>query len=394
MFRPREITGNIIIIYLPREIGGLGIKKISDTYYVTRISFLLKMLNHEVVDFKMVARESLKLDMAKRGVHRSDEPTNFLGYEVNEDGYLNVKTKFGGLSDWLELQRYSRKVGVNIQFGQDEVAYILLNNEYSNDKKASQIMYDHLLHKRVQKSRTLNLQGKYLNMAGINNKLSNTILYNWNVNDDLTIFCVKARLNIIPTNFNIFIWNRNHDPKCVLCNHRTESTAHVLNGCNALKNFYSARHNRIVDEIFKFVKPLKRRFRFHKDQLINTIIPNIDYSDIVHRKPDITIVDLINKKCIFVEITICYDLYFEQAYNEKRNRYSVLCDTLNTNGFETKLIVLCFGSLGSIKEDVWSNLRYFKPDKESLKRLLKWCSISCIIGSNYTWRYRVKRLLR
>ena len=157
---------------------------------------------------------------------------------------------------------------------------------------------------------------------------------------------------------------------------------------------YSARHNRIVDEILSFVKPLKRRFRFHKDQLINTIIPNIDFSGIVHRRPDISIVDLINKKCIFLEITICYDLYINQAFNEKMNRYRLLCDTLIANNFETKLIVLCFGSLGSIREDVWGGLRYFKPEKESLKRLLKWCSISCIIGSNYAWRHRVKRLFR
>ena len=109
-------------------------------------------------------------------------------------------------------------------------------------------------------------------------------------------------------------------------------------------------------------------------------------------KPYIIMVDLINKTCIFVEFTICYDLYFNQAYNEKVVRYSPLCDILNANGFDTKLIVLCFGSLGSIKNDVWSGLRYFKPDKEKLKRLLKWCSISCIIGSNYTWRHRVKKL--
>ena len=167
----------------------------------------------------------------------------------------------------------------------------------------------------------------------------------------------------------------------------------MLNSCRLLRNFYSAQHNRIVDEVFKFIKPLKKRLRFHKDQFIDTIITNINFSNLNHRRPDIISIDLINKICIIVEITVCYDLYFDLAYAEKVRRYTPLCDLLDSKGYKTKLIVLCFGSLGSIKNDVWSGLRYFKPAKPELKRILKWCSISCIIGSNYTWRHRVKKLL-
>ena len=39
-------------IFLPREHGGLGIKKISNVYYTTRIAYLVKMLNHNVDKFK------------------------------------------------------------------------------------------------------------------------------------------------------------------------------------------------------------------------------------------------------------------------------------------------------------------------------------------------------
>ena len=182
--------------------------------------------------------------------------------------------------------------------------------------------------------------------------------------------------------------NRLHDPKCALCHHKTESTAHVLNGCHVLKNFYSARHNRIVDEVFKFVKPLKRIFRFHKDEFINTVITDIDFGEITHRRPNIIVIDMVNKTCAIVEITVCYDLYFDLAFEEKKRRSTPLCDNLSANGFGVKLIVLCFGSLGSVKSDVWSGLQYFKPERESLKRLLKWCSIS------YTGRNRVKKVFR
>ena len=94
-------------------MGGIGIKKVSDVYYVTRSSFVIKMLNHDILDFKFVARESLKRDMAKRGVPISNLPINFLGYAVENNGYLNPTTKFGGLLDWLELSRYVKKVGMS-----------------------------------------------------------------------------------------------------------------------------------------------------------------------------------------------------------------------------------------------------------------------------------------
>ena len=382
------------VIYLSREDGGIGVKKFSDVYYTTRISFLLKMLNHDVLDFRHVARESLKLDMAKRGVPISDLPNNFLGYEISNDGYLNSSTRFGGMSDWLELSRYVRKVGINLHYRHDGYAYVLINGEYIKGNSVKKVLYDHMLSKRIIKAKTLNMQGNFLAMEGINKQLSNTILYNWNVDDDLMKFCVRARLNIIPTNFNIFIWNRTHEPKCSLCQHKTESTAHVLNVCHTFRNFYSARHNRIVGEVFKFIKPLRRRFRFYKDQFINTVIPTINFDAIIHRRPDIIVIDMINKTCVIVEITVCYDLYFEQAYAEKNIRYTPLCDILIANGYDVKLIVLCFGSLGSIKKDVWSGLRHFKPSKVELKRFIKWCSISCVIGSNYMWRHRVKKLFQ
>ena len=74
------------------------------------------------------------------------------------------------------------------------------------------------------------------------------------------------------------------------------------------------------------------------------------------------------------------------------NRYYDLVECLERNGYRTNLVVLCFGSLGCVKKDVWKLLRKFTNDKCYLKDVLKWCSISNVIGSNYIWRHRVKKL--
>ena len=56
------------MIYLPREYGGIGVKRVSDVYRTTRLAFLVKMLNHDLPQFRNIARESLRLDIDKRGV--------------------------------------------------------------------------------------------------------------------------------------------------------------------------------------------------------------------------------------------------------------------------------------------------------------------------------------
>ena len=66
-----------LVIYLPREYGGIGVKRISDVSRSTKLAFLIKMLNHDVTQFKEVARHSLKLAMEKRGVPITQERENF-----------------------------------------------------------------------------------------------------------------------------------------------------------------------------------------------------------------------------------------------------------------------------------------------------------------------------
>ena len=91
--------------------------------------------------------------------------------------------------------------------------------------------------------------------------------------DKLLIFCVKSRLNILPANFTLYIWNRDNDPRCQFCNHCTESIAHLLNGCHAdFGNFYSKRHNRIVNYLFDQLKFIDRRYRNYNNKNIETIM--------------------------------------------------------------------------------------------------------------------------
>ena len=59
----------------------------------------------------------------------------------------------------------------------------------------------------------LSLQGAFLKLQNIYEKVSQTIHYNWKLNDQLLIFCTKARLNILPSNFTLYIWDREKSPR-------------------------------------------------------------------------------------------------------------------------------------------------------------------------------------
>ena len=385
-------TTTRLIVYLPRMNGGLGIRKVSHVYYITRVAFLIKMLNHPEDIFSDLARRSLQLDMKKRGVSLTNSSNNFLGYEVDEKGYLSTKTKYGCESDWHDLQLYSRKLGVLIQFSEGKAALIVDNIAYTQSKKISEVLKTLLIKKHLEKAKLLSLQGCFFNLNDVDSKNSHCIYYNWNVSDILITFAIKARLNILPTNLTLHIWNRENDPRCPLCHHPSESMAHLLNSCQKFKNFRSRRHDRIVSKLCDFIKQGNSAFEVHENKLARTVLPNLrdDLADIVNTKPDIICVQ--GNTCILVEVTVCYDIYMSLAYESKISIYTPLVNIMVSRGYDTKLFVVCFGSLGTVHKSIFNSLRYFVTDKERVKQIIKWCSISAIIGSNYIWRHRLKFL--
>ena len=209
-------------------------------------------------------------------------------------------------------------------------------------------------------------------------------------------FAIKARLSLLPTNFTKHVWNRNNDPSCPFCHQHTESVAHLMNGCREFHNLYSRRHNRIADKIFETILGSMSNFQLHANKRVESIFS--EYSDelqrITHLKADIIIIDNQSRKCIILKVTVYYDLYFEQALNTKQERYQPLCSLLQSLGWNVDLKVLCFGSLGCIKKNVWTVIRSLSVEKLIVKKIntLQWCSVSNLIMANYIWRHRVRKL--
>ena len=97
------------------------------------------------------------------------------------------------------------------------------------------------------------------------------------------------------------------------------------------------------------------------------------------------------KTGFLIEITVGYDLYLENAYNAKVERFKPLVDCLTENGYDVEMKVLCFNLLGSFRNDARKCLRR----QDLYERGFEMVSLSNIIGSNsnYIWRQRTKKLL-
>ena len=84
-------------------------------------------------------------------------------------------------------------------------------------------------------------------MENIDKKISHQVYYGWKLSDSLVKFILRARMNQIPCNQLIHMWNKDHDKRCSMCNERTESMARLMNSCRNYKDLYSLRHDRFVE---------------------------------------------------------------------------------------------------------------------------------------------------
>ena len=277
------------------------------------------MLNHDVTQFKEVARYSLKLDIEKRGVPTTQKRENFFGYKLKNDGHLDTKTLFGCQSDWPDMLRYARKLGVIVTYFNEKAIVRIGDKRFDDSCSLQKVLFRLTVDRDLEKVKQLSIQGPYLCLSGIQLKSSHSVLYNWSIQDSLVKFVIKARLSLLPTNFTLHIWNRENCPMCPFCRSHTESIAHLMNGCRECHNLYNRRPNCIADKITDEIKLHLPRYRVYSNKLAESLFPELQdsLSVLLHRKPDIVVMDRISRICFIVEIKVCFDLYFEYAYLEK-----------------------------------------------------------------------------
>ena len=229
------------------------------------------MLNNDDLTVRAMTRGSLLLDLRKRKIPLAPhgEPS-FLGFRKKPSGKLDTRAKgFGVRSDWPDLNdlcnnniihlNWIHISGEQVSVSEELImdlnvhAEATLHHDNSSKKLDSQTYrYEILRHLHSQQCDywvNLRLQGKLACLQCADPAVSHSALHNPAVNAGILKFVIKARLQALPTQYNLSLWFPNHhEPLSLLhTNKQLESTAHILNGCPTFKGLYMACHDRIVN---------------------------------------------------------------------------------------------------------------------------------------------------
>ena len=404
------------VIHHSRREGGLGVPDFEWTYFSTRLSHLLCMLNNDDDTVREMARASLFLDLGKRKVPRAREAEqSFLGFRKKANGKLETNAPgFGVRSDWPDLNDLCHWTGVNLQWsGIDATTEEIIKNKnirvtatvlqdglrYSlppNNMRASLLLINH--EQRQRHWRGLKLQGKLACVPFADHSISHTIFYNSSLDEDILIFTVKARLQVYPTKLNLSIWYpRSHSPLCIHHGEEQviESMSHILNGCHFYKGLYVSRHDRVVDiisgdlpSLFPSDVSIYKNCIVKQGMFSRGVEEMSVFSDLNATRPDMLIIDESSMNVHIIEVGCCFDSTLEEAFLTKLVKYQPLVQQITGLGYKCQYLVLIFGSLGHVHRLAIRGLMMVGFTKARAKQIAKYCSISCIIGSRHIWRRR------
>ena len=157
---------------------------------------------------------------------------------------------------------------------------------------------------------------------------------------------------------------------------------------------YIARHDRIVDLLAKDIRSyVPSSAKMYKHTSVTTAMfmhnnENDAFSNVTANTPDVVVVDEDSREVTILEVGCTFDHSLEEAFLTKVLKYQRLKDAITQIGYECKLLVFIFGSLGNVHKSVVRGLQIAGLPKPTAKALAKFCSVSVIIGSRHIWRRR------
>ena len=257
----------------------------------------------------------------------------------------------------------------------------------------SQLLYSAI--KRLEVGRdllhfsSLQRQGRFQREALPHADMSCSVghLTNTKINDHLTRFIAKGRLQLLETNtVNSTYYPGEYSQACSLCAFQWDSNSHALNCCRRLKGLYIERHDRCVELVRRELE--RYIVTEHVAVFQNQPVSLDGVTPVDSGRPDLCFVDHSNSVAFIVEVANPYDTFIDHCYNSKFRKYMPLCLLMNDAGFNTKVVVLIIGSLGTVHRRVVPGLRMLGLPQRQSRSLARYLSVSVMIGSRRAWARR------
>ena len=112
------------------------------------------------------------------------------------------------------------------------------------------------------------------------------------------------------------------------------------------------------------------------------------FTNLTANTPDVVVVNEEKREITILEVGCTFDYSLEEAFLTKVSKYQLLKNEIEQLGYNCKLLVFIFGSLGHVHRLVIRGLQTPGIPKPKAKALAKFCSICVLIGSRHIWRRR------
>ena len=96
-----------------------------------------------------------------------------------------------------------------------------------------------------------------------------------------------------------------------------------MSSCRKFKDLYSGRHDRILSTVSEQIQNSNPASQLFVNKMAETVFLALrnEIEEISSRKPDIIEQKENEKECEIIEITVCFDMYMEQSYSGKAEKY-------------------------------------------------------------------------
>ena len=379
--------------------GGLGIQPIDEREKALRIKSLVALTNIASDE----TREFMKLIIDEERVYRDINavPVNdssFLNWETDANGNIIQRGTHG--TDSLIIRAMKAAKALNLCITYDDEHFLEVYDKdapgtpaMTNPKEITKKITEKTRNSKWEALTQHNFHGHSFTTLK-DSRDSNYFIGNYSskMSEKMMRFVLKGRLNLLPTGeLKDKIDPQNAPHRCPKCNNGTlkDSLMHELNGCVAIRNKLTRRHNAVQNVLKKEIENKYKTPVFTNCQIKigNQRIP----TEAGNLKPDLWFLhdDVIN----VVEFSIPYgDMKnmngarvdsLEDATRAKEEKYrEMIEDAKRTFNKNVRFYPIIISSLGAITKKTSSNIaQILRATKTTTKKVARRMIYEAIRGS-------------
>ena len=189
-------------------------------------------------------------------------------------------------------------------------------------------------------------------------------------------------------------WQNN---KCRLCNYCVEDITHVISSCSKMSSRYylPLRHDVIAktvyNEILRKENPDRKKLINNETEFITTVndkelwwnVAVKTSSKVPHNRPDMIVWDMTKKLCYIIEFSCPADINIVNKVSEKENIYGPLIRNMQMmyENYSFMFIPIIVGALGHVPKCIFTNIENLGFTKNKTKKLVKKLQVLSVTGT-------------